>query len=130
MRKIKTRIKEVRTTLGLNQTEFGARIGVKQTTIAGYENGARVPLDTVISSICREFKVNEVWLRTGVGEPFQQTTRKEAIASFMGEVLVSEPNDIRLRVVDILSRLTTEDWEFIEKRLLKLVEETKEEEGK
>ena len=114
--------------LGLNQTQFGARIGVKQTTVAGYENGTRVPLSTVIASMCREFKVNEIWLREGIGEPFQKTTRKEAIASFMGDVLGSEPEDIRLRVVDVLSRLTVEDWEFIEKRLLKLVEESKEEE--
>lgn len=61
------RIKQIRKKLGLNQTQFGERIGVKQGTIAGYETGARVPLDTVITSICREFSVNEVWLRTGEG---------------------------------------------------------------
>ena len=61
------RIKQLRKQLGLNQTQFGERLGVKQTTIAGYETGARVPLDTVITSICREFDVNEVWLRTGEG---------------------------------------------------------------
>lgn len=61
------RIKQVRKKLGLNQTQFGERIGIKQTTVAGYETGARVPLDTVITSICREFSVNEVWLRTGEG---------------------------------------------------------------
>lgn len=64
------RIKELRKHLNMNQTDFGARIGVKQTTIAGYENGLRVPLDTVISSICREFGVDENWLRTGEGEMF------------------------------------------------------------
>lgn len=62
------RIKELRKALQLNQTEFGSRIGVKQTTVAGYENGTRVPLDAVISSICREFDVNEDWLRNGEGE--------------------------------------------------------------
>ena len=47
------RIKELRKSLGLNQTEFGERIGVKQGSIASYESGARTPLDTVINSICR-----------------------------------------------------------------------------
>lgn len=48
---MKERIKLLRKYLGLNQTEFGARIGVKQTSVAGYETGARIPLDTVIGSI-------------------------------------------------------------------------------
>lgn len=41
---MKERIKLLRKYLGLNQTEFGARIGVKQTSVAGYETGARIPL--------------------------------------------------------------------------------------
>ena len=64
------RIKKIRTALNLNQTDFGKKIGVKQTTISGYVNGVRQPLDTVIASICRVFSVNEEWLRTGKGEMF------------------------------------------------------------
>ena len=64
------RIKELRKHLNMNQTDFGARIGVKQGTIAGYENGIRVPLDAVVTSICKEFGVSETWLRTGEGEMF------------------------------------------------------------
>ncbi|MBQ7826543.1 MAG: helix-turn-helix transcriptional regulator [Clostridia bacterium] len=63
---MQNRIKELRQYLGLNQTEFGARIGIKQTTVAGYENG-RTPLDTVVSSICREFGVSRLWLEHGEG---------------------------------------------------------------
>lgn len=54
----------------LNQTDFRNAIGVKQTTISGYDIGGRNPLDSVILSICREFSVNEDWLRTGEGEMF------------------------------------------------------------
>jgi len=64
---LEERIKELRKSLGLNQTEFGNRIGVKQGTIAGYENGIRVPLDAVITSICREFHVSRAWLEFGEG---------------------------------------------------------------
>ena len=45
------RIKLLRKALELNQTDFGARIGVKQGTVAAYESGARVPLDSVVVSI-------------------------------------------------------------------------------
>lgn len=34
------RIKLLRKALELNQTDFGARIGVKQGTVAAYESGA------------------------------------------------------------------------------------------
>lgn len=65
-----TRIRELRKSLGLSQTEFGERLGLKQTTIAGYETRGRTPIDAVISLICREFNVNETWLRTGAGDMF------------------------------------------------------------
>ena len=65
-----TRIRILREHLNMNQEDFGAKIGVRRSTITNYETGARIPLDTVVSSICREFNVNEVWLRTGEGEMF------------------------------------------------------------
>ena len=67
------RIKEVRKALGMNQTDFAARLGSVQNTITGYETGRRVPSNQVIASICREFRVNEDWLRTGAGDMFVPT---------------------------------------------------------
>lgn len=64
------RIRKLRRTLDLTQKEFGDRIGVKGNTIATYEGGRNEPIDSVISLICREFNVNEEWLRTGEGEMF------------------------------------------------------------
>lgn len=71
------RIKELRKALGLNQTEFGERIGIKQGSVAGYESGIRTPLDSVILSMCREFNVNEEWLRTGEGEMFRPISQED-----------------------------------------------------
>ena len=48
---IGNRIKKLRKYLGLNQTEFGIVIGIKQSTVAGYETGVRDPIDTIILSI-------------------------------------------------------------------------------
>lgn len=64
------RIKAVRKALHLTQTAFGERIGVKGNTVTGWENGLRAPSEAIINSICREFGVDEEWLRTGEGEPF------------------------------------------------------------
>lgn len=107
------RIKKLRRELGLNQTDFGLRIGVKQTTVAGYENGARAPLDTVVASICREFNVSEVWLRTGEGEMFITLSRSEEISAFVGDILSGEP-DFRARFISALARLTPKQWKQLE----------------
>lgn len=65
-----TRIKQIRKTLDLTQFEFAKRLGTVQNTITGYESGRRNPSNAVITSICREFNVNEEWLRTGNGSMF------------------------------------------------------------
>ena len=64
------RIKKVRKDLDMTQAEFARRIGSVQNTITGYESGRRNPSAPVISLICKEFNVNEEWLRTGKGEMF------------------------------------------------------------
>lgn len=66
---IKERIKILRKDiLKLTQTDFGNRIGVAKSTIAGYELGTRRPIDRAINSICREFNVSHAWLTEGIGE--------------------------------------------------------------
>lgn len=64
------RIKKVRKSLDLTQEAFAARIGSVQNTITGYESGRRNPSAPVLSLICKEFNVNEEWLRNGTGEMF------------------------------------------------------------
>ena len=74
------RIKEIRRAVGCTQQEFADRLGLKRNTIATYEIGKAVPSDRTISDICREFRVSEVWLRTGEGEMFLRQTEAEQLA--------------------------------------------------
>ena len=82
-----TRIKKVRNTVGLTQTEFGTRIGVKGNTVTGYETGLRNPSDAIILSMCREFGVNEDWLRTGNGEMFKESPLRNEVGYYVEELL-------------------------------------------
>ena len=82
-----TRIKKVRNTVGLTQTEFGKKIGSARNTIANYENGNRNPSNSVIISICREFNVNEDWLRTGNGEMFKESPLRNEVGYYVEELL-------------------------------------------
>ena len=62
---MKDRIKQIRKEAGLTQEKFAERLGLKRQTIATYETGRSEPMDTIIFSICREFNINENWLRYG-----------------------------------------------------------------
>ena len=66
-------IKELRTALHLTLEGYGDRIGVTRAAVSKWENGDRGIADSMVVSICREFGVNERWLRTGEGEMFEQT---------------------------------------------------------
>jgi|GEM_PF-272685 len=61
------RLRKIRKKKGGTQTQFGERIGVTDTAISKLEKNERNFTDQMIISICREFEVNEDWLRYGTG---------------------------------------------------------------
>lgn len=111
---MKDRIKEVRKSVGMTQVEFGEKLGVRGNTITNYETGLRTPTDAVIRSICREFNVNEDWLRTGTGEMFQPITKDDEIAELFGEVLKEGDGTFKHRLVSALARLDEDGWKKLE----------------
>ena len=119
------RLKEIRKALGLTQKEFAERVGIKQNTIAQYEIGRNEPIDAVVSLICREYNVDEVWLRTGEGEMFRPRTREDDIAAFFGQVLGGRCTDFQRRMVSVLSRLSAAEWELLEAKIKELAEDEK-----
>lgn len=125
---INERIRKLRKILSLNQTEFGNRIGVKQTTIAGYETGAKNPLDSVILSICREFHVNESWLRTGEGgdeNMFIHELLEDEYMTYVTEI-GNGASDIVKKAIIKYGRLSPEDRKIIDNALeiaIKMIKE-------
>lgn len=65
------RIKELRKSLNMTQDEFSSKIGLSRNFIAQIETGTKTPSDRTINDICREFNINEEWLRTGNGEMYK-----------------------------------------------------------
>lgn len=118
------RIKELRKALGLTQQEFADRIGSVQNTITGYETGRRAPSNQVITLICREFNVNDHWLRTGEGEMFMERSTDERIAEFVGSALSGRGKDIQRRMLAALSKLRDEDWDAVDYFVQALLEES------
>ena len=108
------RLKKLRKTLDMTQQAFADRIGMKQNTIAQYEMGRTVPSDAIILSICREFNVNEEWLRTGKGEMFIQLSRNEEIAEFVGQLMSDEDDSFKKRLISGLAALDANGWKVLE----------------
>lgn len=119
---MKDRIKKIRKELDLTQQKFADRIGVQRNTIAMYEMGRTFPSDAIIISICREFNVNEEWLRTGQGEMFIKRTRDEQIASFIGSIQANEDDSFKKRFISMLSALDESEWEVLEKMVIMMQE--------
>ena len=84
---MKDRLKKLRKELDLTQQAFADKIGMKQNTIAQYEMGRTTPSDAIIFSICREFGVDENWLRTGEGEMFEELTNQQKILKYTALLL-------------------------------------------
>ena len=64
------RIKKLRKALDLNQFDFGKRITITKSHMSSIETGHRSVTNRIITDICREYGVNEEWLRTGEGSMF------------------------------------------------------------
>ena len=87
------RFLEVRKHSGLTQEKFAEKLGLTRNYIGLIERGDRVPSDRTISDICREFGVNEGWLRTGEGEMYIPKSRSDQLVDFFGEILDADDND-------------------------------------
>lgn len=108
-----TRLKELRKALKLTQQELADRIGVSRNFITQIEMGVKVPSARTVADICREFSVNESWLREGSGEMFLPQRKDDMIAKMLSSVL-SDEDSFKYRLASALSKLDEEGWKKIE----------------
>jgi len=114
------RVKELRKQINLTQQAFADRLNLKRNTVGSYEVNVVEPSDRTISDICREFNVNETWLRTGEGEMFNQITQSEKLAAFLADITANEEDSFKRQFVEVLAELEPEDWKFLERMARKL----------
>lgn len=114
------RLKKLRKALDLTQQKFADTLGVKRNTVGQWECGINAMTDQVVTSICREFNVNEDWLRNGVGEMFLPIDRNSDIAKLTKQLLNEESDSFKNRFVSMLANLTVDEWEFLERKAKEL----------
>ena len=84
MEEIRNRLKKLRGSLGLNQGEFAAKMGVKQNTWSNIELGTNPCSDRYINLVCLTFNARREWLVNGTGEMFEQSQDKLPLEIVLG----------------------------------------------
>lgn len=103
------------------KTEFARLLKVSQAFVSQMCSGAAKPSERTITDICQIFGVDEIWLRTGDGEPFREQTKEEVLAEVFSKAKVDV--DTRSRLAQAFARLPVEDYEAMEKILLHIIEQ-------
>lgn len=80
------RIRKLRKLLGLTQSEFGDKIGLKQSALSNMEKDGFLVTPQSIKSICSVYHVNEEWLLTGKGEIFFVTPYEKEISEIFNSL--------------------------------------------
>lgn len=119
---MKERLKKIRLDNGLSQEEFAKRIGLESRGhISALEKGSRNITDRIINDICREFKINEVWLRTGEGgdeNMYKKLPDEDRFSLSLGKLSVSENEFVR-RGVNLLAETDPEKLKTLEEFMKK-----------
>lgn len=106
--------------LHITQESFGKPLGLTRANIANIEASRIAVTERVILSICKEYGINENWLRTGEGEPIIPRTRSQIIMDFAADLIKDDNETFRRRVIEALADLDISDWEVLEKIANKL----------
>lgn len=116
------RIKAIRAALKLTQAEFGKRLGLSQNYIWMIERGDRTPSDRTLMDLCREFSVNEVWLREGIGPMFVERSRRDDLFDYARRILGGDLSDTEAAVLAVMAETTPEEWELFAAKVRAIVD--------
>ena len=113
------RIKEIRISLGLNQSDFGNKIGLGQAGVSALEKGIRGITDRNIQLICEKFNVNEEWLRNGEGEMFLDVSEEDEFMKAATELRISGDEGIMQAVIEYW-KMSPEQREIIKNFIINI----------
>lgn len=119
------RVRQIRKTLNLTMEKFGEYLGVTRTAISNIESGNRGVTDQMFKSICREFNVNEDWLRVGEGNMFKELPEEEETATLVSDLLEDGKSnpfyEIILEIMRTYNELSPKSQEALRESSAKLL---------
>lgn len=111
---ISERFKTLRKIKKLSQTEFGERVGVSRGVINNIERELVEPKELFIKQVCKEYRVNFMWLTEGVGDMFSDDE------DYILDELSEEYNldELDKKIIEVYLKLSHED-KMVFKKFLK-----------
>ncbi|HCS83866.1 helix-turn-helix domain-containing protein [Faecalicatena sp. BF-R-105] len=110
------RVKAIRKELNMTLEQFGEKLGVTKTAISYVENNKRNLTEQMLLSICREFGVNEIWLRTGEGDVenmFTKLSDDDRYSINLGKLSITE-NQLAKNMLNAIAEASPEKLKHIE----------------
>lgn len=126
------RIKKLRSEKNMTQEEFSKRINISRSNLAGIETGKVGITDRIINDICREFDINEIWLRAGEGKMEKELTFEEETYGRFGKIMESgslERKNMIQMLIKLAETISDEQWAFIYKEFRACIDRTEKENG-
>ena len=107
------RVNAVRRSKKMTMEQFGEQIGVQKSAISKIEKDKVNLSEQTIKSICREFNVNEDWLRTGAGGPENMFIPEDMRYLNAVGKLGNEQNEFKKFCINMLMDLPDKYWDYI-----------------
>ena len=107
------RVNAVRRSKKMTMEQFGEQIGVQKSAISKIEKDKVNLSEQTIKSICREFNVNEDWLRTGAGGPDNMFIPEDMRYLNTVGKLGNEQNEFKKFCINMLMELPDKYWDYI-----------------
>lgn len=121
------RIREVRKDAGLTLEKFGEKINISAASCSNLESGKTSPSAQTFAAICRVFRVNETWLRTGTGEKYRKKPRAEELGEIFADLEVDDT--VKARFIRTLADFPEEYFAQALEMARKFLERYAQEEG-
>jgi len=123
---ITNRFRQIRKDAKLSSEKFAERLGVSRGVISNIEYNRVTDIkDLYINLVCKEFNVNEHWLRTGEGEPYNNSNEDIKFMRLLGELAADNDETVRNLIFNI-NKLNDQDLLAINTLVDSILKEDKE----
>lgn len=125
MKSIESRVRAVRKSNKLSQTEFAESLGVTVGVISNIELGRITQWDTktpLLNLICDKYGCRREWLIDGEGEMMQDLSREQEIIRAVSEMFTVD-DSFKQDIISMLVKLPDEHWGLLKDMAQRLLDE-------
>ena len=125
MKSIESRVRAVRKSNKLSQTEFAESLGVTVGVISNIELGRITQWDTkmpLLNLICDKYGCRREWLIDGEGEMMQELSREQEIIKAVSDMFTGD-DSFKQDIIPMLVKLPDEHWGLLEDMARRLMDE-------